>query len=529
MITWRVLNQNSPTNLTVEILQRHVWEYYRYTPNCNDSTIPNQLPLLGSGNIICVSTCPTGLSTLGSVVAPCTSYSISEDYAASEGRFTFTVKANVSFVATFSGSGWFTLVVGTNAAWSVAVQIQTYKRAGGSYNNAPIVTMLPIYRLRCFQTYVLKINVADNDFDPYLCLWSNGSTQCGGLVNNVPGATLNQTACYLTFTPQIAGYYAVALTVEDFLTPTSPLSTYLSQVPIQFVFHAYNSTNPCWLGPAYLGDLPADMCIYIEPNTTFTTRIRLQVQCPNATVTSIFSVNPLGLTYTPIVPDPYDPTIFIYLVYYSATFQQYGQNLYCFSGVDSIGNQGASACLRFIVESSSVLLNPLYTQNLTRYPIGTVASTTSTWTIMTDTTYVRPTIEAYIRFKLLSDGTDVYRLNVVTETTNVLYLSDRLVITSNVIWTPSEQYYIYFDSGVLALASTCTKPSMPIVDPTFWPFDIPYETTVTTTSKRRKNEKNDIALYYSNFHSLYIDNFSDIDTTSTYRKCIDKVNLVLQF
>jgi hypothetical protein len=56
-----------------------------------------------------------------------------------------------------------------------------------------------------------------------------------------------------------------------------------------------------------------------------------------------------------------------------------------------------------------LLLNhPLYTQNLTQY--------------------TRPTIETYIRFKLLSDSTDVYRLNVVTETTNVLYLSDRLVI-----------------------------------------------------------------------------------------------------
>jgi hypothetical protein len=483
MISWRVLNATSSTSVTVEILQRHAWRYTYFLPLCTDSTIPNNQPILGSGNIDCVSTCPTGLSTLGSVLVPCTSYSISEQYAAGEGRFTFNVKTNASFVATFSGRGWFSLVVSANADWSVAIQIQTYKRPSGLYNNAPVITMLPVYILRRLQTYVLKINVADNDFDPYLCLWSNGTTQCGNLTNNVPGATLNETSCYLTFTPQISGYYAVALTVEDFETTTSPLSSYLSQVPIQFIFRVYDSPNPCWLGPVYVGDLVADMCIYMTANTTFTTRIRLQVQCPNATITNIISVNPVGFSNTAIVPDPFDTTMFIYFVYFVASPQQYGQNLYCFSGVDSIGNQGASTCLRFIVESTSVLLNPLYTQNVTRYPMGTVASTTSIWTILTDDVqYTRPTIESYIRFKRLSDNADIYLLNVATETVNVVYLFDRLVITSNVIWTPSERYYIYFDSGVLALASTCTKPSMPIIDPTFWPFNIPYETTSSTTS-----------------------------------------------
>lgn len=498
MISWRVINEISNTTVAVEILQRYAWRYTFFTPLCTDLTIPNKLPLLGSGNIVCASTCPTGLSTLGSVQVPCTGYSISEQYAAGEGRFTFKVKRNASFVARFTGKGWFALVVSSDADWSVAVQIQTYKRSNGRFNNAPVVTMLPIYRLRRLQTYVLKINVADNDFDPYQCWWSNGTTQCGNLSGNVPGARLNETDCYLIFTPQISGYYAVALTVVDFETTASPSSAYLSQVPIQFVFRVYDSPDSCWLGPVYVGDLPTDMCIYIKVNTTYTTRIRLQVQCTNANVTNIISVNPTGLTSTNIIPDPFDNTIFIYIIYYFASADQYGQNLYCFSGVDSIGNQGSSTCLRFIVESPTILLNPLYTQNATRYPIGTVTSTTSIWTIITNYEYKRPITETYIRFKRLSDNTDVYRLNVVTEINNVVYLTDRLVITSNVLWTPGEQYYIYFDSGTLAVASTCTKPSMPIVDPTFWPFNIPYETTSTTTSKKRnKNSYIYILLYFS--------------------------------
>ncbi len=156
----------------------------------------------------------------------------------------------------------------------------------------------------------------------------------------------------------------------------------------------------------------------------------------------------------------------------------------------------------------------LYTQNLTRYPTGSVASTTSTWTIITDSDYSRPTTESYIRFKRLSDHQDVYRLNVVTELTNVQYLSDRLVITSSVIWTPGERYYIYFDSGVLALASTCTKPSMPIVDPTFWPFEIPYETTSTTTSRYQTGST---GCYQSIFYVFLLASTSTTSITSTLR------------
>ncbi|CAF1194039.1 unnamed protein product [Adineta ricciae] len=483
MISWRVLNESSSTNVTIEILQRHAWRYNSFTPLCTDLTISNKSPLLGSGDIKCVSTCPAGVSTLGSVQVPCTGYSINEQYAAGEGRFTFNVRKNVSFVASFTGKGWFGLVYSADADWSVAVQIQTYKRPSGRYNNAPVVTMLPIYILRRLKTYVLKINVADNDFDPYQCLWSNGKTQCGNLTDNIPGATLNATSCYLTFTPSISGYYAVALTVVDYETPTSPLSSYLSQVPIQLVFRVYDSPNPCWTGPVYMGDLSSDQCIYLTAGTTYKARIRLQVQCPNATVNSIISVNPTGLTKTALVPDPFDVTIFIYFIYYFASPDQYGQNLYCFSGIDSIGNQGPSTCLRFIIEAPAILMNPLYIQNVTRYPIGVVTSVTSTWTILTDgVQYTRPTTESYIRFKRLSDNSDVFRLNAVTETSNVLYLDDRLVLTSNIIWTPGEQYYIYFDSGILALASTCTKASMPIIDPAFWPFRIPYETTSSTTT-----------------------------------------------
>jgi hypothetical protein len=97
-------------------------------------------------------------------------------------------------------------------------------------------------------------------------------------------ATVNNYQCYLNFTPNIVGYYAAALTVEDFIVvPINITSTnYLSQVPIQFIFDVYNSSDPCVTGPIYIGDLVPDICIYMSINNTYTTHVRFKVQCANA-------------------------------------------------------------------------------------------------------------------------------------------------------------------------------------------------------------------------------------------------------
>ena len=492
MISWRVVNDLS-TPLVVEILQRHAWRLDRFLPICSDTTIPSGAPILGDvgASLNCIRNCPSGVANLGSVRVPCTGFNTGEQYAMGEGRFTVSIPENSSFIASFSSSAWFPLVTGNNLPWSVAVQIQTFRRTDtGRYNNAPIITMLPIYRLRNLVSYSIKINVADNDFDPYICLWSIGSDQCGGLSNSVPGGAVDNYGCYVNFTPSTAGFYAVAVTTEDFVTLPTNLSSseYLSQVPIQFIFHVYDSPDPCFTGPIYIGDLVPDICIYMPIGATYTTRVRFQVQCTNASVDSVISANPTGLLTTPLQQDTFDPTIYAFLANFTSNAQQIGQNLFCFSAVDSIGNQGDSACLRFTISSQTSSLQPLYIHNATRYPTGTVPKTTSEWTILTGSrVYIRPSTEAYVRFRRASDNVDFHVINAVTALDRVQYFIDRIVINSSAVWTPGESFYIYFDAGVLVEANTCSKEAMPISDPSFWPFDVPYETTTTSTSNSSSN------------------------------------------
>jgi hypothetical protein len=69
--------------------------------------------------------------------------------------------------------------------------------------------------------------------------------------------------------------------------------------------------------------------------------------------------------------------------------------------------------------------------------------------------------------------------NVVKQTANVDHRSDRLVITSNVIFSPGENFYISLDPGVFLPIATCLRDSMGITDSSFWIFQ---NTTVTTST-----------------------------------------------
>ncbi|CAF5209159.1 unnamed protein product, partial [Rotaria magnacalcarata] len=263
-------------------------------------------------------------------------------------------------------------------------------------------------------------------------------------------------------------------------TSTSPLS----RVPIQLIFNVWDSNITCSLPPLYIGDVPANQCIFLVPGQVITMVLRIQIQCPNATLTSIIGVYPAGFTQSATYTDPYSPTIHIFNVYYTGNSNQVGQNLFCFAGVDSIGNQGDATCLRLTVQIAQDSLNSLYVRNATRFPMGLVSKYQSNWTLIypTGITYARPSTDAYVRFKINSTGQDFVTYDVAKQTANVIYQSDRFVILSSVVFNPGEYYYISLDPGVFLPIATCLRDSMGIIDSKFWTFNTPSEpnTTVTT-------------------------------------------------
>ena len=492
MLTWRVVDSTSNL-LTIELFHRHTWSYVWYP--CTSAQIESGNYIIGtgsgSGNITCATPCPLNRTLITSVAAPCTAANSIENYSVNEGRYNISVSSNKTFRVLFAAGDWFTLITG-GKKWSVCTEINTYKRSNGKYNHAPIVTMLPIMRLRLSLSYQVKINVADNDFDRYVCIWSNSTQECGEICRSAltlpTGTFLNETSCVLHITPDIVGYYALAVTVLDYENTTS--TTALSRVPIQFILRVWSTTTTCSTPPVYIGDAPDDECIFVEPDQTLTILVRIRVQCANATLANVVGVAPAGFTQSDTFVDPYYSNVYIYKVTYVANINQVGQNLYCFAGVDSIGNQGDSTCLRFTVQIATESQNSLYMNNATRFPTGLVSKFESVWTIIypTGTTFTRPNTKAFVRFQIQSTKDDFLTYDVVTETTNVDYQNDRLVIRTNVEFTAGEKYFISLDPGVFIPIATCSRDSMGLTDPLFWTFEIASEpntttiTTLTTTS-----------------------------------------------
>ena len=64
------------------------------------------------------------------------------------------------------------------------------------------------------------------------------------------------------------GWYAVALQIEDFPSPTAPVP--LSSVPVQFLVLVFSSDQPCSQKPELVGVTRAPgSCIAVPFNTTF--------------------------------------------------------------------------------------------------------------------------------------------------------------------------------------------------------------------------------------------------------------------
>ena len=65
-----------------------------------------------------------------------------------------------------------------------------------------------------------------------------------------------------------SGWYAVALQIEDFPSPTAAVP--LSSVPVQFLVLVFSSDQPCSQKPEFAGvTRVAGSCIGIPFNTTF--------------------------------------------------------------------------------------------------------------------------------------------------------------------------------------------------------------------------------------------------------------------
>ena len=139
----------------------------------------------------------------------------------------------------------------------------------------------------------------------------------------------------------ITGDYAVALQVEDFMSPTD--ITPLSSVPLQFVVRVQdiNSNPPCTSQPVFVNPTPLDgACIGVPFSTSWNAKITARVSNSSTAtaITDFVTGSPLGLKKSDLIPpNSMNPREWQVNVTWTPDESQFGLNIFCYAALDDLG------------------------------------------------------------------------------------------------------------------------------------------------------------------------------------------------
>lgn len=287
--------------------------------------------------------------------------------------------------------------------------------------------MNPIVEVQVDQVHVIRIPMADSDGDRVQCRWGQSFEECGSIC--APVGSLRSNPCELTYNATQLGYHAVALTIEDF----DSTNTLLSSIPLQFLIHIVNISTTCKdiRPPMYIGELSEDSCIAVQSNETFQTDLLIFIPCEDEKIIlkDILTISPAGLSKGQIICDQFNQSLYRIPIEWIPRSDQFGIHQFCFTPVDSKQRTGSQVCLTFQVDISPPELTNLE-------PIGLVSVNQSLWTIETDRDVIKSKRSngIFIRFFQRSTNGEVYRIDV-TNSSKIFYQSRQIQFsTPDFLW-----------------------------------------------------------------------------------------------
>ncbi|XP_066288988.1 uncharacterized protein [Branchiostoma lanceolatum] len=271
------------------------------------------------------------------------------------------------------------------------------------------------------------------------------------------------------------GWWAVALVLEDFSRspscsspPYPPECGPFSQIPLQFLFFVEASSSPCIEHPELVGRTPADQgCIGIPTGDTYTAVIEAEAGGSGVTISEIQTVSPLGMTRSSLTVDPNNPQRASITVTWTPTAQQAGQNVFCFSALDSVGFHSDQRCVTLLAGEA-----PPVAMLETRAPTQQVRFDQEiTWSLTFDVEPELPSTPRLIRF---FDDTDMEVYTIDTSSSSDVQLSgNTLSFTTPPNVFSQGDHFILMDAGVVVSPSNCAASGPPFVgisDSSTWTF-----------------------------------------------------------
>ena len=456
---------------SIDVTQRYGWRRtYGHNTYCNDSTIADKRVIAEVGYLWCRVGCWGGLS----VGIYCTDYSTTGDWTVGERVQRIKLSFASNMEASFASTAWIdNLVQGGGTNWELRVKLNlTAILLNRTENASPETKMAPIVNLLYGCNHTITIPVEDADGDAVRCRWAESTyKECGGVCRAFPDAVLNERGCTIFYSATgIVGLYAVAIQIEDFYSDidTAPLSS----VPLQFIVNVYESSfgnDSCYGKPTFSWQTRRDgACVGIPLNSTFHEAVIAESGGPGVSIQDITTQSPLGVRKSYLAMGPGTNNWYVNITW-TPLPSQVGNNIFCFTAVDSSGANSDQHCIIFAVGTYPPAL-----KNGSLFPTGELSPSNNNWRFEFDRQFVRPSRSAYIRFH---DETDSEIFNIDTSTnTDVKFptsLTDfSLNFTTTYTFKEKATYYITIDNGIAYGTEACGPESVGVFDPYYWRFTI---------------------------------------------------------
>ncbi|CAF4971039.1 unnamed protein product, partial [Rotaria sp. Silwood1] len=200
----------------------------------------------------------------------------------------------------------------------------------------------------------VTVPVGDADGDTTRCRWStssNGIDECGGVCppHSLPPNAIIYPNCTIIITGQtVDNWFAVAIMVEDFISPTS--TTPLSAVPVQFLVHVVNSPS-CTTEPVIAGIPLEDSCTPITVGQTFHSMLIAINHCgASVTIVDISTLSFSGMIKGDLIE--FNTSTYYKTLSWTPTSSQLGYQVMCAMALNSQNAQSAQYCFKFYVSQN---------------------------------------------------------------------------------------------------------------------------------------------------------------------------------
>ncbi|KAK3102417.1 hypothetical protein FSP39_011250 [Pinctada imbricata] len=334
-----------PVTSELDVNYRTFWQKsYRKDYFCNASTVAAAKTINAEGELKTVGGCKG--RNLTSLPLQCTDYSEVDDWMSGTNSLEFECRG--SFISLmYTGRQWPTLKNGGNH-WSLFLNASLTKRSDtNKVNRSPVSVMQPIIRLLHGCKQNITIPVVDNDGDIIRCRWSSSSVvdECGGICTKMPGINLDEKACKLIYSTNIAevGTYGLAIQVEDFTSQADTIP--MSSVPVQFLIEVSNVVTSCDSIPTITdSNLSNENIIEIPSGSAYEERVVAEAEDESHSIVAIDIIGPEGMNKSALQKDdtvPEDLKWFVD-VFWQPTDGQKGKHLFCYMAVNDIKQAIAS-------------------------------------------------------------------------------------------------------------------------------------------------------------------------------------------